>query len=164
MTILKDQAGNAFSTTNQLPTKNYATARTVNPTAGGNGAYMDMMLTSIGALVSKPYSIPEMDFQFAVAAPITGTTDTVIKAAGAAGVKNYMTALQVINTSATATEYVVKDGATVIYRGFAPANMTAVDDTVFPTPLKGSAAVALNFACITTAANVYVNAQGYQAP
>jgi hypothetical protein len=101
-------------------------------------------------------------WQYAIAAPAADTADKVIKAALAFN-KNYMTGLQVINTGAVATEYVIKDGSTVIYRGYAPANMTAVDDTLFNTPLRSSTNAALNFACITTGASVYVNAQGYQA-
>lgn len=87
----------------------------------------------------------------------------VIKAAGAAGVRNYTTALQYQNTNATPTEVVLKDGATVIWRGYAPANMTQPALVVFPNPLKGTAATAINFTCITALANVYVDAQGYQA-
>jgi hypothetical protein len=34
---------------------------------------------------------------------------------------------------------------------------------VFGNPLRTTAATALNFACITTAAAVYVNAQGFTA-
>ena len=44
-----------------------------------------------------------------------------------------------------------------------PAMATPVDIT-FPTPLRGTAATAVNFACLTTGAQVYVNAQGYAAP
>jgi hypothetical protein len=58
----------------------------------------------------------------------------------------------------------VKDGATVIFRGYLPANMSGDSDYVFPTPLKTTANAALNFAAITTGANIYVNAQGYVAP
>jgi hypothetical protein len=100
----------------------------------------------------------------ALTTPITVTTDTALKAAGAATIRNYLTGIQIQNTGTVATEVVIKDGATVIWRGYAPASMTVVADMTFPTPLRTTAAAALNFACITTGANVYVNAQGYQAP
>lgn len=180
MTILKDQAGNSYNSTNRIyvegqvahdgvqagfPFRIAGKAVNVAPAAvSATSDVHDLITTMVGALIQKPFAIPEADWQFACAAPITATTDMVAKAAGGAGIRNYVTAIQIINTSATPTEYVIKDGVTVIFRGFAPANMTAVDDTVFPTPLRGTAATAVNVAAITTAANIYVNVQGYQAP
>jgi hypothetical protein len=37
-------------------------------------------------------------------------------------------------------------------------------EIIFTNPIKTTANAALNFACITTGAAVYVNAQGYTAP
>jgi hypothetical protein len=88
----------------------------------------------------------------------------VLKAAAAAGIRNYVTAIQMINTSAVASEVVIKDGATVIWRGFLPANMLDTQTINFPTPLRGTAATAVNFACITTGTNTYASAQGFIAP
>jgi hypothetical protein len=51
-----------------------------------------------------------------------------------------------------------------MWRQMLPAAMAAPVNIVFPTPLRGSAATAVNFACLTTGAQVYVNAQGYVAP
>lgn len=133
-----------------------------NVSADNDTVYL--MTTLSGTLVNRPYSPPELDWQFAVPSAKIDTTDSVLKAAGAAGVRNYVTAIQMINTNAVATEVVVKDGATVIWRGFLQASMLDTIAIQFPTPLKGTAATAMNFACITTGANVYVNAQGYQAP
>jgi len=42
--------------------------------------------------------------------------------------------------------------------------MTEPVEIAFYNPLKTTANAALNFACITTGAQVYVNAQGYTAP
>lgn len=162
--IIRDQAGNPIHSANPLPIREYGIARTANIATQSNGAISDMTLTSIGTQVTKPYSIPELEWQFAVAAPVITAVDTVAKAAGAAGIRNYMTNLQFINTGATATEIVIKDGATVIWRGFAPANMTSMYDCHFITPLKGTAATALNIGVVTAAGNVYFNCQGYQAP
>jgi hypothetical protein len=79
--------------------------------------------------------------------------------------RNYLTSIQIQNTHATVgTEVVIKDGSTVIWRGYAQANMQDMLEINFSTPLKTSVNVALNFAAITTGANIYVNAQGYQAP
>jgi hypothetical protein len=117
----------------------------------------------IGALVQKPFSIPEADWAYAGAA-ITTTADVVLAVAAGAGIRRYLTALQVKNTNATASEIVIKDGATVIWRSLLPANMANADAIVFPSPLKSTANAALAFACITAGASVYVAAQGYTAP
>jgi hypothetical protein len=145
------------------PVRIGARGLSANYTTVTTGDTTDLITTLVGALINKPFSIPELDWSYCGVA-IVNTTDVVVKAAGAVGIKNYITCFQYQNTSATATEIVIKDGATVIWRGYAGAGMTGCIDIQFPSPLKGTAATALNFACITTAANVYVNFQGYQAP
>lgn len=137
-------------------------AVTTNYTAVGTGDVADFVTTLVGAQIVRPYSIPEGDWQVALSA-ITGTTDGVLQSA-TASIRNYLTALQFKNTSAVATEIVVKDGSTVIWRGHAGASMAQMETIVFPTPLKTTANQALNVACITTGTNTYVSAQGYKAP
>lgn len=146
------------------PVRIGAVSRTSIAAVSATGDAVDAPATMYGVQIMKPYSIPEYEWQYSVAAPITVATDQVVKVAGAIGIKNYVTGFQIINTGATATEYVIKDGATVIFRGYAPASMNTINDVIFNAPLKGTAATALNFACITAGANVYFNAQGYQAP
>jgi hypothetical protein len=143
-----------------------ATGYSANPTAVTTARGVDLLATLIGALVTRPYSIPEADWQYAGAAGgITGTADVVLRAAAAAGIRNYVTSIDVRNAHATvATEVVIKDGATVIWRQLLPAAMAAPVEIIFPTPLRGTAATAVNVACLTTGAQVYVNAQGYAAP
>jgi hypothetical protein len=126
-------------------------------------AVRDTMTTS-GAKTIKPYSVPEADWTYLGAAAVANTTDVVLAAAAGASLRRYITALQIKGTNAVATEVVLKDGATVIWRGHLSASMLNGDSYSFPTPLKTTANAALNFACITTAAAVYVNAQGYTAP
>lgn len=101
-------------------------------------------------------------FQFAgVTGGIVNTSDVAIAAAGAAGVRNYLTGIQFKNTAAVASEIVIKDGSTVIWRGHVSASMTFMDGWTFNPPLKGSAATALNVALLTTATATIVSAQGY---
>lgn len=132
------------------------------------GDASDQAMTTGGASISKPYAPPEVDWLFASAAGgIINTADNVLKAAGAANVRNYLTGIQIVNASATiATEVVVKDGgSTVLWRGYVGAGaslLNSVGGVTFPNPLRGTAATAMNAACITTGAAVYVNAQGYQ--
>lgn len=129
-----------------------------------SGDTSDLFITSAGQLVVKQYATAEVDWQYAsLAGGIVNTADVAVKVAAGASVRNYVTALQFKNTNAVATELVVKDGSTVIWRGLAAANMTCDTVIVFPTPLKGTANTAVNVACITTGAAVYVNIQGYSS-
>ena len=143
-----------------------ATGYSANPAVVTTARAVDLLATLIGALVTKPYAIPEADWQYAaLTAGIIDTADLVLKAAAGASVRNYLTALQVQNLHASvATEFVVKDGATVLWRCNLPAAMAQPINAEFPTPLKGSANTALNAACLTTGAKVFVNAQGFAAP
>jgi hypothetical protein len=128
------------------------------------GDTADLMTTLQGVLTTRPYTIPELEWSYAAAAGgVVNTTDVVLAAAAGAGLRRYIVSMGLSNNSATATEVVLKDGATVIWRGHLPANAPNLHID-FGTPLRTTANAALNFACITTAAAVYVNAQGYIAP
>ena len=128
------------------------------------GDTADLMTTLQGVLTTRPYTIPELEWSYASAAGgVINTTDVVLSAAAGAGLRRYIVSMGLSNNSATATEVVLKDGATIIWRGHLPANAPNLHID-FGTPLRTTANAALNFACITTAAAVYVNAQGYTAP
>lgn len=132
----------------------------VDTTLAANDA-MALTGTTGMQLLVKPYGLPETDWQFT--SLLTTATATAARAAGAAGVRNYVTAVQYQNTSATASEIQIQDGATAIWRGQAPASMAQPAIVVLPTPLRGTAATALNVQLITTGSNTFVNVQGYQA-
>lgn len=133
-------------------------------TTVATGDTTDLMTTLQGVLTVRQYTIPELEWSYASAAGgVINTTDVVLAAAAGAGLRRYVCSIGLSNNSATATEVVLKDGATVIWRGMLPANAPNLHID-FGTPLKTTANAALNFACITTAAAVYVNAQGYTAP
>lgn len=104
----------------------------------------------------------ESAFQFAGASGgITNTSDVAIAAAAGAGVRNYLTSLWFKNTAAVASELVIKDGSTVIFRGHVSASMVYGEALQFNPPLKGTANTALNVALLTTATATIVSAQGY---
>ena len=133
-------------------------------TTVATGDTADLMTTLQGVLTIRPHTIPELEWSYASAAGgVVNTTDVVLGAAAGAGLRRYIVSMGLSNNSATATEVVLKDGATVIWRGNLPANAPNLHID-FGTPLRTTANAALNFACITTAAAVYVNAQGYIAP
>lgn len=147
------------------PVRSAARARTANVAAVAQDDTVDLMATVVGAQVVKPFSIPEGDWSAAApAGGLTALTDQVLAAAAGAGLRRYLTGLQIRNASASvATEVVIKDGSTIIWRGQFPLN-SPIEDIYFASPIKSSANAALNAACLTTGAAVYVNAQGYTAP
>jgi len=138
---------------------------TTNVAAIANGNVATTIGTAVGAVIAKPFSIPEADWLFASpAGGIVNNTAVAARAAQAAGIRNYVTGLDVRNASGTvATEFVVLDGATVIWRGQLPVNSPAID-ICFNTPLRGTGATALNVQALTTGAQVYANLRGYSAP
>lgn len=138
--------------------------RTSSKTSVTNATLVRPISTLDGRQITRLNSIPENEWQYAAASGgITNTSDVVLQAAAGAGIKNYLTGLSVANASATATEVVVKDGSTVIWRSYVAANLT-LKDIPFPTPLQSTANTALNVACITTGTQTYISAQGYKAP
>jgi hypothetical protein len=92
----------------------------------------------------------------------TTTADTI--AAAQAGLRNFLSALQFTNKSATASEIVVLDNATVIWRGYAPASATATSQIVFDPPLQTAANSPLKVGMVTTATATVVSAQGFTDP
>ena len=134
-------------------------------TTVATGDIADLVTTLQGVQVTRPWQIPELEWSYASAAGgIINTTDVVLTAAAGSGLRRYITSVQLKNTSAVATEVVLKDGSTIIWRGHVSASMTSSEQIIFSNPLRTTANAALNVACITTAAAVYVNAQGYTAP
>lgn len=143
------------------PTMTGGKAASSNPAAGTTGRLKSFLCTLLGVQVVKPFSIPESDWLYQNLNTVN--TDIAAAAARGAGVRNYVTAVQLQNTSATPTVFSIKDGATNIWQISLPASMVTAIVADFPTPLRGSANTILNVNS-SAAANVYVNAQGYFAP
>lgn len=155
------------------PVRLGARALTAAYTAVATGDTADLISTLTGALVTKPYCIPELAWSFACA---TGginnsTTAVTIKAAAAAGIKNYLTRLDVSaqGTVATASEIAIRDGAagTVLWRQKLAAAVQNPIQFNFDPPLAGSAATLMEFVTLTAmgaSSNVIFSAQGFIAP
>ena len=110
-----------------------------------------------------PYALPQ-NFVAGVTSAMTGTSDTSVIASGGAGIRNYVTAMTVTNSHASiGTVVELKDGSTVIHRGYAAPNGGGYSVN-FPVPLRDTAATAINAANITTGSNTYVSASGFRAP
>lgn len=128
----------------------------VNATGGLSGS---------GGSGGLPTGQPQTVAPWAYAAAsggITDTADVTLVAAAGVGKSNYLTSLQICNTSATASEVVVKSGATILWRAKFGALMIQPVAIDFLRPLVSANNTALTAACITTATVTYVNAQGYQ--
>lgn len=117
-----------------------------------------------GAATNKPFSVPDLDWVYAATAATTTSANITLKAA-TASYRSFVTGLQYQNTNSTPTEIIVKDSsAVVMWRGYAPASMTAPANIMYQTPLKTSVVSADILAnCVTSGASVYFNAQGYTA-
>ena len=107
---------------------------------------------------------PDTPWQYAgVTGGITNTADVAIAPAAGGILRNYLCSLQVKNTAAVASEIVVKDGSTVIWRGHVNASMTFEEIITYSVCIRGSANTAMNVALITTGTATIVSAQGYTA-
>jgi hypothetical protein len=134
-----------------------------------NGDVSRAMMTDAGQLIEKQFGSAGNDWSATSGlTPLAVTTSTALKAAGAASIRNYCTAIQLLNTSTTvSTTVTILDGASVIWACNLPAIATTGEVTpvvvVFPTPLRGTAATAMNIQLGTVSASVYYNVQGYQS-
>ena len=163
------QANNA--TTVPQPMLTSVVGLSANPTTGTTARQQQAIGTLIGVPITKPYSIPEAEWSYAAAASgiVNTTTAVTIKTAAGAGVRNYITSIQVMSEVLTnATELAIRDGAggTVIWRTKIPTGGLPSVQFDFTNPLKSTANQLLEVVTLTAsgAGAVYFNAQGYAAP
>lgn len=123
---------------------------------GDNVAWLGTM---IGAGIIKPYALPEAGFNASLA--LTTTTAAAIQAAGGAGIKRHLTAVQAINTGASTVDLIILDGATERWRLPLPVNVPV--SITLPTEIVTTANTALN-ANLSASGTVRANFQGYTAP
>ena len=106
---------------------------------------------------------------WAYAPPVGGITNSatavVVKAAAGAGVRNYVTSMQCsADTLGAATELVVLDNVTVIWRGkIQTTGLVDGTEINFTTPLRGTANTAVSVQTVTASitGSVYCSFQGY---
>lgn len=163
------QANNSPTAPNPVLTSIFGVS--ANPAAGTTAQHQRAIGTLIGVPVTKPYSIPEGEWSYGAAAGgiLNTTTAVTIRAAGAAGIRNYITSIQVFSEAlTTATELAIRDGAggTVLWRTKIPTTGLPTTQFEFPNPIKGTAATLLEVVTLTASGTgaVYFNAQGYAAP
>jgi len=160
------------STVNGNPVTIGIESRTSRKNSVTNGGVVRPIGTVDGKLIVRSHSIPENEWQYAAASGgITNTTTAAtLVAAQAAGVRNYLTSLQISSdVLGAATEIAIRDGAggTVLWRGkIGTAGIAGVSTIQFSDPLKSTAATLLEVVTLSASVfgGVYVNAQGYFAP
>lgn len=133
-----------------------APAAPAAPTSAA-GDYGYILLDAEGKVITTGTADPAVSLQAVVDATLT--TDTAVFAAAPAGVRNYVTDVTFENTGAAAARVIIDDGATRIYSVTVPA--TSTFQKQFATPLKGTAATALNVK-LGAAGTVTVSVQGYR--
>ncbi len=146
--------------------------RTSSKTSVTNATLVRPISTLDGRQVIRLNSIPENEWVYAAASGgITNTTTAAtLVAAQAAGIRNYLTNLQLSSDAlGAATEIAIRDGAggTVLWRGkIGTAGIAGVITIQFSDPLKSTAATLLEVVTLSASVfgGVYVNAQGYIAP
>jgi len=127
-----------------------------------NGNAWDRFRGDTNGLVVQPFALTGARWHYASpSGGLTDTSDIALSPAAGTGVRNYVTAIQYLNTSATPSELVIKDGSTVIWRGYAPANMNTPGTINFDVPLRGSPNAAISIAMLTSGSATRVSAQGF---
>ena len=147
----------------QLPVLVGGIGVSAEPAAVDTGDAVRLMADLVGKRIVLPYTIPEL-FTSAVTTDITNTASTQVLAAGAAGVRNYITSLLVQNSAAAVSTWVnITDGSggASLYTVYAYQAGGGAAITL-PVPLRTTANTALHAACVTTGAYVIVSAAGYR--
>ncbi len=146
--------------------------RTSSKTSVTNATLVRAISTLDGRQITRLNSIPENEWVYAAASGGIANTNTAVTlvAAQAAGIRNYLTSLQLSSdVLGAATEIAIRDGAggTVLWRGkIGTAGIAGVSTIQFSDPLKSTAATLLEVVTLTASVtgSVYINAQGYIAP
>jgi hypothetical protein len=147
-----------------------ATAARVGVTANMvfNGSTWDRTRGDANGLVVQPaLSATFWGYAAASGGIVSSTADVAVKAAGGASVRNYVCSIDISHAAlSAASEIVIKDGATVIWRAILQTPATDIGGGAGKLPitpcLRGTANTAVNVALITSVTGgVYVNLTGY---
>ena len=134
-------------------------ARTTDITATTSTYNTIAVTDKVGKQVQLPYAIPELFVKGSASA--TGTSSTSLIAAGAAGIKNYITSISIANTGTSTSLITLQDGSggATLLTTIAPAG--GGSNITLPVPIATSAATALYFAAGTASTTIYLTAVGY---
>ena len=126
-----------------------------------NGDAVSLRASRSGQLVVKENAAADLDFRVNTA--VTTNTQTALRAAQATNVRQNVTTIVFQNTGATATTLTIQDGSTTLVAINCPANQANPHQLNFITPLRGTAATALNYTAGTTGANVLLTVTGFNS-
>ncbi|MFO0451939.1 MAG: hypothetical protein ACK52I_25375 [Pseudomonadota bacterium] len=137
-------------------------ARTALPAATvAAGDAVRATMTLSGQIVTKQNASADLDFYVNTIA--TGNLQSLLRAAQGAAVRQNVTQITYQNTAATASTFTLQDASTTLVTISVPASMTEPRQLIFPTPLRGSNNVALNFVNGTAGANILLNVTGFNS-
>lgn len=135
-------------------------ASNANPAAmSATNDIVPLLASMIGALISKPYALPEAEWNASLS--LTTATAVAVQAAAGAGLRRHVTSCWAINTGAAAVDLILLDGVTERTRYTLPINVPVPID--FPTGLVVTANTTLNVN-LSAAGTVRFVATGYTAP
>jgi hypothetical protein len=128
-------------------------------TMATDGDRVDLVAGVDGVLVVRPNTNLE-DLVSGTASNTDGTSTQVL-AAGAAGIKHYITDVTLVNTSASNIYVELKDNATAKWVFPVPAGGGVTHH--FSSPLAGTAATAWNFDPSAATTTVYCSVSGFKS-
>lgn len=126
-----------------------------------NGDAVRLTQSVSGQAIVKNFAPRDLDF--VVNQTVTTNTQTAIRAAQGANIRQNITAIKFQNTNATATTLTIQDGSTTLDVISVPASMTLPIQFSYPTPLFGTANAALNYTAGTTGANILLQTTGFNS-
>jgi len=126
---------------------------TITASTSASDDYTALKADVGGRLYVNPYGSSFLLLNKACVSGITTTASTPILGAGGAGVRFMVYDVDCYNTSAVASEFVILDGATALWRGYVAAVTSTgmLYQKGFQSPLVGTANTALNVQMTTTA-------------
>lgn len=135
-----------------------------------HGDASDTAMTTGQQTVVKDFASSENDWQYAGATGgiVNSTTAITVKAAGAAGIRNFVSGVDLSwGALGAATEFAIRDGASgiVLWRYMIPAGTAGSFSRVFATPKRGTAATLLEIVTLVASVTggVVANLDGYQS-
>lgn len=128
-------------------------------TAVTSGDIIRPVADLLGKLISYPYAQAQRTFT-GVSTHTSDTSAKTLRGAQGTGVRNYVVAVNVYNSSSTNTRITISDGTTSFVCG-APANDTAYCG--LPVPWRAVGDTAVTATCADSVASVYVTASMFDA-
>ena len=131
-------------------------AASAEPAAGTTGVWVQELFDLVGRPVMVPHALPDLSVMLYVTSTATSVT---LSTARAAGVRVYLTSLQIVNSSTTFTVVRLADSSTTRLAIPVPGSGGVV--TTFPVPVQFTAASTVTANIDTGVTTLTISAQGY---